>query len=94
MTNLTARLTGVVCLATAGASTLLHRAIVVAAQGRPGTAGGVRGWAAYICARQFGRPAADELSRLFDSQETVTQLLVDGGGCEVDGDRVLVSAVN
>ena len=38
MTNLTARLTGVVCLAAAAASTLLHRAIFVAAQGGPAQA--------------------------------------------------------
>ncbi len=38
MTNLTARLAGVVCLAAAAASTLLHRAIFVAAQGGPAQA--------------------------------------------------------
>lgn len=38
MTNLAARLTGVVFLAAAAASTLLHRAIFVAAQGGPAQA--------------------------------------------------------
>ncbi|MBB3912615.1 hypothetical protein [Sphingomonas desiccabilis] len=38
MTNLAARLVGVVCLAAAGASTLLHRAIFVAAQSGPAQA--------------------------------------------------------
>ena len=88
MTNLTARLTGVVCLATAGASTLLHRAIVVAAQGGPAQlAEFAVGLLTFVLA-SLGVVLLTNGARLFDSQETVTQLLVDG----VDASPMLIAS--